>query len=69
MKEEIKSAANDAYQHLQKLAAGGIVGLKNCQLIALVAAELNRICELADAIEEKTEGNDGGKDSDDICGQ
>lgn len=67
MKEKIKSAANEAYRELQKLAGGGIAGLKNCQYIALIAANLVLINELADKIEEKTEDSDGSEHSDDLC--
>jgi len=69
VKKKIKSAANEAHQLLQKLANGGIAGLKNCQYVALIAANLALINDLADQIEEKTEDNDGRENPDDICEQ
>lgn len=63
MNEKIKKAVSDARMYLEQLTKGGVIGVRNCQCVALIAANLDLIENLT---EEKEENDEGGH-SDDLC--
>lgn len=63
MKKKIKKAVSDARKYLEQLTNGGVIGVRNCQYVALIAANLDLIENLT---EEKEENDEGGH-SDDLC--
>ena len=70
MKKKIKSAVSDARKYLEQLTKGGVIGVRNCQYVALIAANLELISEEIAKIEtESAEGLKDDKSCDNTCGQ
>lgn len=63
MNEKIKKAVSDARMYLEQLTKGGVVGVRNCQYVALIAANLDMIDNLTDEKEEDKDECDSADDN------
>ena len=63
MNEKIKSAVSDARKYLEQLTKGGVIGVRNCQYVALIAANLDMIDNLTDEKEEDKDECDSAYDN------
>lgn len=59
IKEKIKDSAKEARECLKRLAAGGIIGVENCQYVAILWGKLLQI----EGLTEKLADEEGKKDN------
>ena len=61
-KNKIKECAKEARECLKRLAAGGIIGVENCQYIAILWGKLMQVDGLADKLaDEKDKAEPAGE--------